>query len=199
MTKIKTKKSNTNSKHRLPIYRRAWFLAIAAIVVIAAIVCLILCLVRPGKQDSAKTPDDSTSQGTETPNSKPNQPDDTDIQNPTQSDEPYSDPDQVTVQYEGENPNRSDELSGSITYTDYTNGILSVGTMINQYLDGGICELELIGNTGTVYTTSSDIFAAASTSACRNLSINVVPDNYQIKITLISDDKQGIITGEVSL
>ncbi len=193
MTKTKMKKSTTNAQHRLPLYRRAWFLALVIIVIIAAVVCAIIFLVKPGQNlasDRTKSDDSSESSSTGyTP---------ADGQH-ADADEPYSDPDQITIQYEGENPNRASDLSGSITYTDYANGVFSVGTTINQYLGDGTCELKLTGSNGNTYTATSTIIAAASTSACYDLSVNIVPDSYQIEILLTSGEKQGTITGEVSL
>lgn len=191
MTKTKMKKSTT-TQHRLPLYRRAWFLALIIIVIIAAIVCAIIFFVKPSQTTSADAKTDDQSETSDAKNIQPDGQHDNE-------DEPYSDPDQITVQYEGENPNRASELSGNITYTDYSNGVLSIGTMINQYLGDGVCELKLIGSNGNTYTATSNIFAAASTSACYDLSVNVVPDSYQIEILLTSGEKQGTITGEISL
>lgn len=192
MTKTKMKKSTT-TQHRLPLYRRAWFLALIIIVIIAAIVCAIIFLVKPGQNSTSA--DAKSNDSSETSDTKNTQPDG----QHNDEDEPYSDPDQITTQYEGENPNRASDLSGNITYTDYSNGILSIGTMINQYLGDGVCELKLTGSNGNTYTASSDIFAVASTSACYDFSINVIPDSYKIEILLTSGEKQGIITGEISL
>lgn len=193
MTKTKTKKSTTKTQHRLPLYRRAWFLALIVILIIAAVVCAIVFLVKPGQNlasDSARSDDGSTTSSTGyTP---------ADGQHENE-DEPYSDPDQITVQYEGENPNRASDLSGNITYTGYSNGVISIVTVINQYLDNGTCELKLTGSNGNIYTATSDIFAAVATSACSDFNIDVTPDSYQIEILLTSGEKQGTITGEVSL
>lgn len=194
MTKTNNRSSNT-TQHRLPLYRRAWFLALIVVIIIAAIVYLIFALVKPhqNSESSATTanntsPETTESTGDQIPDGQHND-----------EDAPYSDPDQITVQYEGENPNRASDLSGNITYTDYNNGTLSIGTMINQYLGDGTCELKLTGNSGNTYSASAQIFAAASTSACEDFNINVSPDTYQIEILLSSGEKQGIITGEVSL
>lgn len=189
MTKTKKQNSTANAQHRLPLYRRAWFLMLVIIVIIAAIVCAIIFLVKPGQQpDAIKDSDAAQNDISESQAS-------IDDGQHINEDEPYSDPDQVTVQYEGENPNRSNELSGSITYASRD----GIGTMINQYLSEGSCELKLTGSNGQIYTATSNIFAAASTSACGDFNIDVVPGVYQIEITLISGDKQGTITGEYSL
>lgn len=198
MTKTNINQSNTNTQHRLPLYRRAWFLALIVIIAIAAVVCLIIFLVKPKQlvsADNVEQKTNDTAQEESTPDSSPQ----VDNGQHVNEDVPYSDPDQITVQYEGENPNRANDLSGTITYTSYNDGVLAVGTMINQYLSQGTCDLKLTGSAGNVYTASSEIVAAASTSACYDLRLNVPQDTYQIEITLSSDSKQGTITGEVSL
>jgi len=191
MTKTKNYNSNTNIRHRLPLYRRAWFLALVVIAIIAAIVCAIIFLVKPDQQTASGTtnPDDTTE---EAPELEPASVNDGQHIN---EEAPYSDPDQITVQYEGENPNHASELSGSITYATHN----SIGTMINQYLTEGTCELKLIDSNGQIYTATADIFAGASTSACGDFNIDVAPGTYQVEITLISGDQQGSITGEYSL
>lgn len=191
MTKTKKQNSTANAQHRLPLYRRAWFLVLVIIVIIAAIVCAIIFLVKPVQQSTSDTVKDGNAAQNDISKSQASIDDGQHIN----EDEPYSDPDQVTVQYEGENPNRSNELSGSITYASRD----GIGTMINQYLSEGSCELKLTGSSGQIYTATSNIFAAASTSACGDFNIDVVPGVYQIEITLISGDKQGTITGEYSL
>lgn len=193
MTKTNKKTSNTN-QHRLPLYRRAWFLVLVTILVIAAIVCAIIFFVKPNEKATSNPPStDDTTQ--ESPEQSPQ----TNDGQHNNEDEPYSDPDQITTQYEGENPNLANDLSGIVTYTNYQDGVLSIGTMINQYLSDGSCELKLTGSNGNVYTASSEIFAAASTSACSDFKLNVASDSYKIEIILNSNGKQGIITGEYNL
>lgn len=196
MTKTNNKHTNSDrAEHRLPLYRRAWFLGLIVILIIAAVVTLIIILVKP---KSAPTSTDAEQNNTTQEVSQPT-PDKVNDGQHINDDQPYSDPDQITPQYEGENPNRASELSGSVTYTDYNDGVLSIGTMIDQYLSEGTCELKLTGSNGNNYAAKSDIIAAASTSACYDLSVNVVPDAYQIEIILMDGDKEGIITSEVKL
>lgn len=194
MTNTNTKTSTTNNQHRLPLHRRAWFIILTVIILIALISFSIIFFIKPSNSQSANDSEVINSDAPET-----SEQDTINDGQHVNEDEPYSDPDQITMQYEGENPNRASELSGNITYTDYTNGVLSIGTMINQYLNSGVCNLKLTGSNGNTYLASSDIFAVTSTSACKDFIIDVTPDTYQIEITLTSDNKQGIITGEISL
>ncbi len=197
MIKTNIQKTTSNAQHRLPLYRRAWFLVLLVLIAIAAIVCLVVFLVKPDNHDAAsadsKSGDDASQDLSEQEVSQTN-----DGQHDNQN-EPYSDPDQITPQYEGENPNLANDLSGNIANYSYDGGMLKINTMINQYLSSGTCELKVTGSNGNIYTASSDIIASASTSACYDLGVAVSPDTYTIEIILKSDNKQGIITGEISL
>ena len=46
-------------------------------------------------------------------------------------------------QYEGEDPNRKDALTGAITYVVVNDGRLMVRVNIDQFLDEGKCKMEL--------------------------------------------------------
>lgn len=206
MTKIKNTKSNSKSQHRIPLYRRAWFLAIIIIIIIAIIVGLIIFFVRPDQKsdDPHSTPSNSSSSSETTHPDNP--------QSPTQettpdgqhasADAPYSDPDQITTQYEGDNPNTANELSGNVSYKDISNGTLTIAVMIDQYISEGECTLTLTGNNGDTFTATSSIFADASTASCEPFAVNLAnlrDSTYQIKIQINSNGKQGVINDEVKL
>lgn len=91
MTKTKKQNSTTNAQHRLPLYRRAWFLMLVIIVIIAAIVCAIIFLVKPGQQPDA-IKDSDAAQNDISESQAP-----IDDGQHIDEDEPYSDPDQVTI------------------------------------------------------------------------------------------------------
>ena len=106
------------------------------------------------------------------------------------------------VQYEGENPNQSESLTGAITYIGVTGSTLIVRLSINQYLGSGSCHLSLIKDGAEYYSASTNIVASASTSTCQGFDIptnELSPGVYTAKIGLSSGDKTGLITGEVSL
>ena len=48
------------------------------------------------------------------------------------------------VQYDGENPNSAEELSGVITYAGFNDNGLMVRVNIDQYLGDGECKLDLL-------------------------------------------------------
>ncbi len=106
------------------------------------------------------------------------------------------------IQYEGENPNNTNSLTGVITYAGVSDQTLIIRLNIDQYLNSGSCKLSLSKNGAEYYSGSANIFADVSTSTCQgfNISTNNLPSgNYLITIELNSDNKTGIIAGSVNL
>ena len=105
-------------------------------------------------------------------------------------------------QFEGEDPNKLDYLTGVITAANVSGGQLVIRTNIDQYLESGSCELQILQNNGIIYTDKSEIIASASTSTCYGFDVPVVSignGNMQIVINLSSGDKTGTINGEVNI
>lgn len=105
-------------------------------------------------------------------------------------------------QYEGEDPNKVEELSGAVTYAAVNNGTLMIGMNIDQYLSEGNCILNLIRNNNIIYSADSKIIAEVSTSTCDgfNVPIDGLGSGFtEIIIKLDSGGKAGIIHGEVSI
>ena len=123
----------------------------------------------------------------------------------TETEEEYSErmAEQKKVkQYEGEDPNQADALSGVVTYAAVNNDVLMIGTNIDQFLGSGDCNLSLIRDGKEIYSTNVGIVAEVSTSACDGFNIptnNLGSGTTEIVIKLNSGEKTGIIRGEVSL
>ena len=106
------------------------------------------------------------------------------------------------TQYEGDNPNTANELSGAITYAGVQNGTLMIRVNIDQYLDSGSCELNLKNNNVDVYSSTARIVGGASTATCEGFDVptNVLTGGlFEIVITLNADNKTGLIKGEVNI
>ena len=111
-------------------------------------------------------------------------------------------PPKKVVQYTGEDPNKSDDLTGVITYAGVNNGTLTIRTNIDQYLSEGTCELILERDSATIYNSRVDIWADVSTSTCKGYDVPVSElggGNVQIIINLTSSDRTGVIRGEVEV
>lgn len=183
-----TKKSTL---HRVPVYRRPIFLIVAAIL-ICAIVTIFIVL----HQDSTPTsPDASQNPSTSQPNPSTNQTD------APASEEP-EEPEKVT-QFEGGDPNKLEELTGSIAYHGVTGDTLTITASIDQFLyETGNCKLQLSQNGQLVYSAELPAQADVTTSVCGPFEIpaqNLYSGTYQIRIEVTGNDKFGTIIGETTI
>ena len=105
-------------------------------------------------------------------------------------------------QYDGESPNKSETLTGLISYADVINGELVIRVNIDQFLQSGNCNLVISRNGVTYYTQSAPIQESVTTSTCDGYNIavsNLSDGDFQIEIDLKSGDKGGKITGRVMI
>lgn len=106
------------------------------------------------------------------------------------------------VQYEGENPNKQEELTGVVTYAGVNNGVLMVRVNIDQYISGGRCNLVLRQNGVDVYGASAEIIASVATSTCDGFEVpvsNIGVGDFDIVINLNANGKTGVIRGGVNI
>lgn len=193
-----TKTKNKSSRKGTSAHSHSWVLALIIILIIIAIVAVIVFVIKPHET----TPNPSV------PVNSSQQPEDSSPSNAANSSTDESAntleaPDKVQ-QYEGEDPNDLEELTGVITYKGVENGVLTVMTMLNQYLhQTGVCAITLTGqNLHNSYTASVDAHGDATASYCENFEIPVsalASDTYNIEIKLTGDDKTGTINDEVKL
>ena len=105
-------------------------------------------------------------------------------------------------QYDGESPNKSETLTGLITFSDVVNEKLVIRTNIDQYLQIGNCKLALSKDGTVYYSQTVTIQESVTTSTCDGYEISVseLPKgDLQIDIDLESGEKSGKITGKVSI
>ena len=103
-------------------------------------------------------------------------------------------------QYEGEDPNTKEELSGTVTYAGLMDDKMVVRVNIDQYLSNGKCELSLIRNGENVYSETVGIIGSASTSTCEGFDVSGIDiGSYDIVIKISSGDKNGTINGKVKI
>ena len=105
-------------------------------------------------------------------------------------------------QYDGDDPNTANDITGAITYIGVSNGYLRVRVNVDQYINGGGCNIILLRNGTQIYSDYANLNSSASTSTCEGFDIPVleIGSGYtQIRITLSSGEKSGAITGEVTL
>ena len=101
-------------------------------------------------------------------------------------------------QYDGEDPNQLEELTGSVTYAVVTDGVLKIRINIDQYLGGGRCNMSLIRDGVNIYNMSANISALVSTSTCDGFDVPVPSignGDYDIVVNLEAEGKIGVING----
>ena len=106
------------------------------------------------------------------------------------------------TQYDGEDPNTSENLSGVVTYADVVDDQLMIRLNIDQYLDSGECELTLTKDGATIYTSIANIVGGPATATCEGFDVPVEElggGNIQININLSAGDRKGSIRGEANI
>ena len=106
------------------------------------------------------------------------------------------------VQYEGEDPNNSGVLTGTLTYSGVTNGMLVIRMSIDQYVGAGTCDLALMRSGETVYKSVANVRGDASTSTCEGFDVPVSelgPGSLEVVINITADGKTGVIRGEADI
>ena len=104
--------------------------------------------------------------------------------------------------YEGEDPNKAEELSGAITYAGVQDGKLMIRVNIDQYLSSGKCELTLKRGGATIYNSVANIIGNASTSSCEGFDVptkGLGGGKTEIVIKLNANSKSGTIRREVNI
>ncbi|MBQ6461352.1 hypothetical protein IJJ36_02905 [Candidatus Saccharibacteria bacterium] len=105
-------------------------------------------------------------------------------------------------QYEGEDPNEANDLTGVVTYAGVVGDELVIRVNIDQYLASGSCELSLLQDGAVVYSDTVEIIDSASTATCAGFNVPVSSLNdgeIGIRIELDANGKKGMIAGEVRI
>ena len=109
---------------------------------------------------------------------------------------------QRTEQYDGEDPNVAEQLSGAITHAGVENDRLIIRLNIDQYLEGGECGLVIKQNGAIIHEEVTGIVSNVTTATCEgfDLPVGLVGNgHFDIVVSISANDKNGIITGEVDI
>ena len=109
---------------------------------------------------------------------------------------------QKVKQYDGDDPNKAQDLSGAITYAGVNGDELMIRVNIDQFLDDGKCELTLVRSGVTVYSSVANIVGGAMTSTCEGFDVaagELGEGNIEINIKISADERAGLIRGEVNI
>ena len=105
-------------------------------------------------------------------------------------------------QYDGEDPNDAETLSGVVTYAGVSNDVLMIRVNIDQYLESGECELTLLRGGSSIYNSTAEIVGGPSTASCDGFDVPVSGlggGATEININLKSGERSGVIHGEVEI
>ncbi len=187
--------------HRTPIYRRpAVILTFLALLIVVAVAVFFVVKALTSQPESDQRPSEDTSLSEEE--------DDSDLpvsgDTPATSDAEESDDWEPKIkQYEGEDSNKAEELSGVINYVDVDdNRNVTIYSSINQLVDGGTCTLNLKKGNNVVFSTKVATRIEVATSACEPIvfSATQIPSGtYEIELQILGGNKKGIINSEVNL
>lgn len=106
------------------------------------------------------------------------------------------------IQYDGDNPNEAETLSGAITFAGVTENILMIRVNIDQYLESGECELTLRKGNDTIYNSIASIIGGPSTATCEGFDVSTAGlggGKIQIDINLNANGRSGVIRGEANI
>lgn len=105
-------------------------------------------------------------------------------------------------QYDGDDPNEADNLTGVISYASVNEDKLIIRVNIDQFLSKGNCNLNILKNGATLYSETVEIQGSVSTSTCNGFSVPVSElssGDLQLEINLESEGKTGRVTGKVRI
>lgn len=106
------------------------------------------------------------------------------------------------VQYEGNDPNKAEELTGVVTYAGVNDNNLIVRVSIDQYLTDGTCELTLEQSGAIIYSSIANIVGDVAAATCEGFDVPVGElggGEIKININLRADGRAGTIRGEASI
>jgi hypothetical protein len=106
------------------------------------------------------------------------------------------------VQYEGEDPNLTEELSGVVSYAGKLGDDITIRVIIDQYLREGNCVLELTNGDVVVYSKAANVVPMVSTSSCDGFDMpfsELGSGVFGITVKVEAGEKTGVILGEINI
>ena len=172
-------------------YRKLVWWGIAVILVVLIVVGIVIAVNSNSNNEGVKTeePEKVNQESVNTEDS---------VEETTEEIDDYK----KIIQYEGDDPNKAEELSGVVTYANANGGVLIIRTSIDQYLTEGTCDLTLGRSGDIIYSDTTNIVGDASTATCQGFDVATAglgEGNIEITINLNANGKSGVIRGEASI
>ena len=102
------------------------------------------------------------------------------------------------AQYEGEDPNTADGLTGIINYAGVSEGNLVIRVSIEQSVNGA-CVFTLTSPSGKTINGSSAITLGPTSAYCSLSTPATESGTWKISVAATTVDRHGIITGEANI
>ena len=169
----------------------AWGLAFLLLIVVVMVVILI------NNNTSKGEADDATSSG-QNVTGEAQQSEQEGEKDPAEGEQKKEE----VLQYDGDDPNDAEELSGVISYAGVNDGNLIIRVNIDQYLTSGECALSLSKDGANIYNMTAKIESSVATSTCVGFNVptsGLSSGDLKVKIELKAGGKSGIIEGEVTI
>lgn len=190
------KKASSSRRHKNPILEHPVISVIVALVLVIAIILVFKAI-----QDNQEKADSSTPASTEqtVPTATAQN---TATNNQTNSNASDIVPGKTPAQYEGDNANNSDTLTGTINVATVAGDKLIIRVTIDQLLSGtGTCELTL-SNSGQVLKYQANTIDNPSSASCEGFDIPVSSlsaGDWDVNINVTTSDRTGTLTGKVTI
>lgn len=104
--------------------------------------------------------------------------------------------------YEGEDPNKLEQITGVINFAGISESNFTVTAALDQELgDSGLCKFSILRNSETVIISNTATAAGPTTSFCTysTPASGISSGKYTINIEVTANGKKGTIAGEVSI
>lgn len=194
--KVTKQKKYNSASRQLPIYRQPRFYIILVLVIIM-ILGIYLIVSRTGSSNKEIETSNNTIGAVPSKTEAKGENSEEEDKNAATGKK------QTPSQYDGDDPNKLDEITGYISYSAVNYDNYNIRLTINQYLTSGSCELALTSADGQVITKTAPVVASASTSTCQGFDIPLSElsssNSWQISINISAEYKKGTITGDISL
>ena len=184
------KKTNKNKHHFLLFF----FL----ILIIVATVVICLAIFKPLNLGKTNNPETSESTNTTKTEQKPDDKKEAEKTEEEKSEEIKSETEKNNSQYEGNDPNTYEGLTGIVSYFDFSEGNIRVIAHFDQFVSG-TCSFSLTSPSGKTIAGSDSLVAEQSSSACEFITPSTEHGTWKVSITAAADNKRGLVAGEANL
>lgn len=173
------------------------------LIICAAVVCALIFLDPFGNKKSSEQQAVSNSETQSNDKSSSSDSASSDKKEETTSTEPTEhESEKENTQYEGNNPNTLETITGIVSFAGISEGNFVVTVAIDQALgSSGTCAFTITNGSDTTISASAATSAGPSASFC-TYSIpasSVGSGKYSISVKVAASGKEGMITGEANI